>query len=154
MLARIREIRASEKRFYQKVRELFALSTDYDPSDRTIQQFFAAAQNALLFAVTRQTAAELVHARANPDDPNFGLLAWKGNHVRKTDILRVAQLSTRCDSNNITLRTQSASCLHRHADPLMLVKQHTRKSEPRGSIRHDHTTASKIRLRRHRQLSY
>jgi hypothetical protein len=87
MLARIRDIRASEKRFYQKVRELFALSTDYDKTDRATQQFFAATQNMLLFAVTRQTAAELVSARANPNDPNFGLLAWEGDKVRKTDIL-------------------------------------------------------------------
>lgn len=87
MLARIRDIRASEKRFYQKVRDLFALSTDYDKTDRSTQQFFAAVQNALLFAVTGQTAAELVATRANPDDPNFGLFAWKGDRVRKTDIL-------------------------------------------------------------------
>ncbi|MEF9978463.1 MAG: virulence RhuM family protein [Thermomonas sp.] len=87
MLARIRDIRASEKRFYQKVRDLLALSTDYDKTDRTTQQFFAAVQNVLLFAVTGQTAAELVSTRANPDDPNFGLLAWKGDKVRKTDIL-------------------------------------------------------------------
>jgi Virulence protein len=87
MLARIRDIRASEKRFYQKVRDLFALSTDYDKTDRATQQFFATVQNLLLFAVTGQTAAELVTARANPNDPNFGLLAWKGDKVRKTDIL-------------------------------------------------------------------
>jgi hypothetical protein len=87
MLARIRDIRASEKRFYQKVRDLFALSTDYDKTDRAAQQFFAAVQNMLLFAVTGRTAAELVTARADPADPNFGLLAWKGDRVRKTDIL-------------------------------------------------------------------
>jgi len=87
MLARIRDIRASEKRFYQKVRDLFALCTDYDKSDRASQQFFAALQNLLLFAVTGQTAAELATTRTNPDDPNFGLLAWKGDKVRKTDIL-------------------------------------------------------------------
>ncbi|MDR2430531.1 MAG: virulence RhuM family protein [Puniceicoccales bacterium] len=87
MLARIRDIRASEKRFYQKVRDLFALSTDYDKTDRATQQFFATIQNALLHAATRQTAAELVTARANPADPHFGLLAWKGDRVRKTDIL-------------------------------------------------------------------
>lgn len=87
MLARIRDIRASEKRFYQKVRDLFALSTDYDKTDRATQQFFATVQNLLLFAVTGKTAAELVMARANASDPNFGLLAWKGDKVRKTDIL-------------------------------------------------------------------
>lgn len=87
MLSRIRDIRASEKRFYQKVRDLFALSSDYDKTDRATQQFFASAQNLLLYAVTQQTAAELVMARANPEDAHFGLLSWKGDLVRKQDIL-------------------------------------------------------------------
>jgi hypothetical protein len=87
MLARIRDIRASEKRFYQKVRDLFALSSDYDKTDKATQRFFATVQNLLIFAVTRQTAAELITARANPADPHFGLLAWKGDRVRKTDIV-------------------------------------------------------------------
>ncbi|MCC6505948.1 MAG: virulence RhuM family protein, partial [Aquimonas sp.] len=78
MLARIRDIRASEKRFYQKVRDLFALSSDYDKTDKATQVFFATVQNLLIYAVTRQTAAELITARANPTDPHFGLLAWKG----------------------------------------------------------------------------
>lgn len=87
MLARIRDIRASEKRFYQKVRDLFALSSDYDKTDQATQVFFATVQNLLIFAVTRQTAAELITARANPADPHFGLLAWKGDKVRKADIV-------------------------------------------------------------------
>jgi hypothetical protein len=87
MLARIRDIRASEKRFYQKVRDLFALSSDYDKTDKATQVFFATVQNLLIFAVTQKTAAELITARANPADPNFGLLAWKGAKVRKTDIV-------------------------------------------------------------------
>ena len=87
MLERIRDIRASEKRFYQKVRDLFALSTDYDKTDLATQQFFALVQNCLLFAVTRKTAAELITARATSTDPHFGLLAWKGAKVRKSDIL-------------------------------------------------------------------
>ncbi len=87
MLERIRDIRASEKRFYQKVRDLFALCSDYDKSDRATRQFFAIVQNLLLFAVTRKTAAELIGARANPKDPHFGLLTWKGAKVRKQDIL-------------------------------------------------------------------
>ena len=86
MLARIRDIRASEKRFYQKVRDLFALSSDYDKTDKATQVFFATVQNLLIFAVTQQTAAELITARANPADPHFGMLAWKGDRVRKTDI--------------------------------------------------------------------
>ncbi len=87
MLARIRDIRASEKRFYQKVRDLFALSSDYDKTDQATQVFFATVQNLLIFAVTQKTAAELITARANPADPHFGLLAWKGDKVRKTDIV-------------------------------------------------------------------
>ncbi|MBX3655515.1 MAG: virulence RhuM family protein [Ramlibacter sp.] len=87
MLARIRDIRASEKRFYQKVRDLFALCSDYDKTDKATQVFFATVQNLLIFAVTQKTAAELITARANPADPHFGLLAWKGDKVRKTDIV-------------------------------------------------------------------
>jgi len=87
MLARIRDIRASEKRFYQKVRDLFALAADYDKTDQSTQQFFALVQNLLLYAVTQHTAAELILARANPSDAHFGLLSWKGSQVRKQDIL-------------------------------------------------------------------
>lgn len=87
MLARIRDIRASEKRFYQKVRDLFALSSDYDKSDEATQTFFATVQNLLLYAVTQKTAAELIVSRANPADPHFGLLTWKGTQVHKQDIV-------------------------------------------------------------------
>ena len=87
MLARIRDIRASEKRFYQKVRDLFALAADYDKSDETTQTFFATVQNLLLYAVTQKTAAELIVSRANAADPHFGLLSWKGTLVRKQDIV-------------------------------------------------------------------
>ncbi|MBF0294192.1 MAG: virulence RhuM family protein [Magnetococcales bacterium] len=87
MLARIRDIRASEKRFYQKLRDLFALAADYDKSDQATQQFFATVQNLLLYAVTQQTAAELILSRANPQDAHFGLLHWQGARVRKQDIL-------------------------------------------------------------------
>lgn len=87
MLARIRDIRASEKRFYQKVRDLFALAADYDKTDEATQTFFATVQNLLLYAVTQKTAAELIVSRANPADPHFGLLTWKGTQVRKQDIV-------------------------------------------------------------------
>jgi len=87
MLKRIRDIRASEKRFYQKVRDLFVLSSDYDKSDKGSQLFFATVQNLLLFAVTGKTAAELITARANSTDPHFGLLNWPGEKVRKADII-------------------------------------------------------------------
>ena len=87
LLEQIRDIRASEKRFYQKVRDLFALSVDYDSSDKATQMFFADTQNKLLYAVTHQTASELICARANENAPNMGLTSWSGNIVRKGDII-------------------------------------------------------------------
>lgn len=87
LLARIRDIRASEKRFYQKVRDLFALSSDYQAKEKETQVFFAEVQNKLLFATTGLTASELVLARANPDEPNMALTSWKGSRVRRADVL-------------------------------------------------------------------
>lgn len=87
LLARIRDVRASEKRFYQKVRDLFSLSSDYDASDKATQMFFAETQNKLLFAVTTKTAAELIISRANENEPNMALTSWKGTIVRKQDII-------------------------------------------------------------------
>jgi hypothetical protein len=87
LLARIREIRASEKRFYQKVRDLFALSSDYEAREKETQVFFAEVQNKLLYAATRQTAAELIVARADPTQPNMALTSWSGAHVRKLDVV-------------------------------------------------------------------
>lgn len=86
LLERIRDIRASEKRFYQKIRDLFALSSDYDADDKSTQMFFAETQNKLHYAVTGQTAAELVVSRANAEKPNMNLSSWKGSIVRKQDI--------------------------------------------------------------------
>lgn len=86
LLERIRDIRASEKRFYQKVRDLFALSSDYDSSDKATQNFFAATQNKLIYAVTHKTAAELILSRADSSKPNMALTSWKGSIVRKQDI--------------------------------------------------------------------
>jgi len=87
LLDRIREIRASEKRFYQKVKDLLALSSDYDASDKSTQMFFAETQNKLLYAVTHQTAAEIVVNRADSNQPNMGLTSWKGIKVRQQDII-------------------------------------------------------------------
>lgn len=86
LLARIRDIRASEKRFYQKVRDLFMLSRDYDASDKATQLFYADAQNKLLFAITGQTAAEIIVSRASASEPNMALTSFKGSIVRKQDI--------------------------------------------------------------------
>lgn len=86
LLARIRDIRASEKRFYQKVRDLFSLSSDYDATDKATQMFFAETQNKLLYAITGKTAAELIVSRANAEEPNMSLTSWKGKIVRRQDI--------------------------------------------------------------------
>ncbi len=86
LLERIRDIRASEKRFYQKIKDLFALSSDYDADDKSTQMFFAETQNKLHYAVTGKTAAELIVSRANADKPNMNLTSWKGAIVRKQDI--------------------------------------------------------------------
>jgi hypothetical protein len=86
LLEQIRDIRASEKRFYQKVRDLFALSSDYDVTDKSTQMFFAETQNKLLFATTGKTAAELIVSRADANTANMALTSWKGKIVRKQDI--------------------------------------------------------------------
>jgi hypothetical protein len=86
LLERIREIRTSEKRFYQKVKDLLALSSDYDATDKATMKFFAETQNKLLYAVTKQTAAELILTRADANAPNMALTSWQGNKVRKQDI--------------------------------------------------------------------
>lgn len=87
LLARIRDIRSSEKRFYQKLRDLFRLSSDYEAREKATQMFFAETQNKLLYAVTEKTAAEIVLSRADENAPNMGLMSWKGNVVRKGDIV-------------------------------------------------------------------
>ena len=86
LLARIREIRASEKRFYQKVRDLYATAADYDSRSQAAQLFFKKVQNKMLWAVTGHTAAELVSGRSDPALPNMGLQTWSGGRVRKTDV--------------------------------------------------------------------
>lgn len=87
LLARIREIRASEKRFYQKVRDLFALSSAYQANEQSAQLFFAEVQNKLLYAVTQHTAAEIIRDRADENAPNMGLTTWEGSRVRKADVI-------------------------------------------------------------------
>jgi len=86
LLERIRDIRASEKRFYQKLRDLFALSSDYDKTDKSTQMFFAETQNKFLYAITGQTAAEIIINRANENLPNMNLTSWSGSIVRKQDV--------------------------------------------------------------------
>lgn len=86
LLERIREIRASEKRFYQKIRDLYTTAVDYQGSSETARLFFQKVQNKMLWAVTGHTAAELISQRANPELPNMGLTTWEGSRVRKKDV--------------------------------------------------------------------
>jgi hypothetical protein len=86
LLERIREIRASEKRFYQKVKDIYAMAVDYDPKSDQAQLFFKKVQNKMLWAVTGKTAAELITGRANPSLPNMGLKSWHGSRVRQQDV--------------------------------------------------------------------
>ncbi|HOD31677.1 MAG TPA: virulence RhuM family protein [Smithellaceae bacterium] len=86
MLARIRDIRASEKRMYLRVREIFAMAGDYDPSVGETSMFFSIIQNKLHYAATGLTAAELIHSRADHLLPNMGLTSWKSVEVQKTDV--------------------------------------------------------------------
>lgn len=87
LLDRIRTIRASETRFYQKVRELFSLSKDYKDNREATDLFFAEVQNKLLFAVTGKTAAEIVVDRSDPTQANMALKTWKAGRVRKADVI-------------------------------------------------------------------
>lgn len=86
LLERIREIRASERRFYQKIRDLYTLAIDYDPATAETQEFFQVVQNKLHWAITRRTAAEIIRERADAGKPNMGLTTWKGVKVRRADV--------------------------------------------------------------------
>jgi hypothetical protein len=86
LLERIRDIRASEKRFYQKIRDIYTLAIDYDPHAETTLEFFQAVQNKLHWAITGHTAAEIIAERADASQPNMGLTSWKGGKVRKGDV--------------------------------------------------------------------
>ena len=86
LLERIRDIRASERRMYLRVREIMALAADYTPSDAATRLVFQTVQNKLHYAATGMTAAELIAARADANRPNMGLTSWKGGVVRKGDV--------------------------------------------------------------------
>jgi hypothetical protein len=87
LLERIRDIRASEKRFYRKITDIYSLSVDYDPNAEITQAFFATVQNKLHWAIHGHTGAELISERADAEKPNMGLTSWKGGKVRKGDVV-------------------------------------------------------------------
>ncbi len=86
MLARIRDIRASERRMYLRVREIFAMAADYEPTWSETTKFFSVIQNKLHFATTGMTTAEVIQSRADHSSPNMGLTSWRGEEVHKTDV--------------------------------------------------------------------
>ena len=89
LLERIRDIRASERLFYQKITDIYATSIDYDPAAELTRTFFAAVQNKLHWAIHGQTAAEIIHRRADAKEPSMGLTTWKNaprGHIRRTDV--------------------------------------------------------------------
>lgn len=87
LLERIRDIRSSEKRFYQKVRDLFTLAEDYRANEKDTRLLFSEVQNKLIYAVTGYTTAELIVARADPNMPNMNLTSFSGKRVRKADVV-------------------------------------------------------------------
>lgn len=86
LLQRIQDIRTSERRFYQKITDVYATSPDYDLHSPITQTFYATVQNKLHWAITGQTAAEVVQSRADASQPNMGLTSWRGNRIRKVDV--------------------------------------------------------------------
>jgi len=86
LLRRIQDIRTSERRFYQKITDIYATSIDYDPTQQVSIDFFKTVQNKMHWAITGQTAAEIIHRRADADKPNMGLTTWRGAKVRKQDV--------------------------------------------------------------------
>lgn len=86
LLERIRDIRASERRFNQKITDIYATSIDYDPNSTIAREFFTTVQNKLHFAIHGHTASELIVERADATKPNMGLTNWKGDKVRKNDV--------------------------------------------------------------------
>jgi hypothetical protein len=86
LLERIQEIRTSERRFYQKITDIYATSVDYDRSAPMTREFFATVQNKLHWAVSNQTAAEIIFNRADASKPNMGLTSWRGADVRRQDV--------------------------------------------------------------------
>lgn len=86
LLEEIRDIRSSEKRFYRKITDIYALAVDYNPKAEETIEFFKVVQNKLLFAASGNTAAEIIQLRSDVSKPNMGLTTWKGDKVRKGDV--------------------------------------------------------------------
>ena len=103
LLERIRDIRASEKRIYQKVKDIFALSVDYDAQSNAAQLFFKSVQNKLEYAATGHTAPEIIASRADATKNNMGLTSFKGAKVRKTDVITAKNYMTQEEISTLNL---------------------------------------------------
>lgn len=101
LLERIRDIRASEKRFYQKIRDLYKLALDYDKDAEETQLFFQTVQNKMHWAITGKTAAEIIKDRADSNQPNMGLTSWKGAKVRKSDVVVAKNYLTQAEIDEL-----------------------------------------------------
>ena len=86
LLRRIQDIRTSERRFYQKITDIYATSIDYDPTQAVSIEFFQTVQNKMHWAITGHTAAEIIHTRADAAKPGMGLTNWRGAKIRKHDV--------------------------------------------------------------------
>ena len=131
LLERIRDIRASERRMYLRVREIFALAADYTPDDSTTSKVFQVIQNKLHFAATGHTAPELIAARAQADAPNMGLTSWRGAQVLKSVVVNV------CDAPDLSaaLRLCARQTTPRPPPPARRAdRRHTRtgRAEPQS----------------------
>lgn len=131
LLERIREIRISEKRFYQKVRDVFALSVDYGNDAEAASQFFAIVQNKMLYAVTLKTAAEIVVERADPKQPNMALTNFKAGRVRKSDVIVAKNYLTETEIRELN---RIASMFLDYAEDRASQRQNLRMADWRGYV--------------------
>jgi hypothetical protein len=103
LLDRIRDIRSSEKIFYQRVKDIYATSIDYNPQTKTTQDFFATVQNKLHWAIHKHTAAELIYKRVSANKKDMGLTTWKADKIRKTDITVAKNYLTEIEIKELNL---------------------------------------------------
>lgn len=136
MLARIRDIRASERRVYLRVREIFTMAADYEPSNQDTNRFFQSIQNKLHYASTHMTAAELIAKRVDINKPDMGLTSYKGDEIRKTDVTIAKNYLTEDEIS--TLNRIVVMCL-------TVAVQYQKKSlmtSPRKHTKHSLNTAA------------
>lgn len=131
LLRRIREIRVSEKRFYQKVRDVFALSVDYRDDEEATGKFFAIVQNKMLYAVTQKTAAQIIVERADSSHPNMALTSWSAHRVRKTDVIVAKNY---LDQRELDELNRIASMFLDYADDRANRRQSLRMDDWRGYV--------------------